>query len=296
MRGSARLSSPRRGGERVALSDRVRDLLAAGEPAILVTVAEAQGSAPRDAGTAMLVTFGGSWGTIGGGHLEYHAIDVARAMLARGEDARDLDMPLGPLLGQCCGGRVRLALRRAGPAELARLARAEARARAAAPPVLIYGAGHTGRALAEALALLPLRTTVVDDRLEPVALPDGTALLRLDDPVAAVAEAPAGAAHVVLTHSHALDYRLADAALRRRDAAYVGMIGSATKRARFERAFLAGGGDPAALRALRCPIGGGAVRDKRPEVIAALVAAELLVTLGRYGSCNASDPITERAC
>ena len=269
----------------VALSERLSRLLAQREPAILVTVSEAQGSTPREAGAAMLVTMGESHGTIGGGQLEYHAIDTARVMLARGEDAREIDLPLGPLLGQCCGGRVRLALQRAGPVQAGALRAAEQAVHRRSPPLLIFGCGHTGLALARAVALLPFRTTLVDDRLEAgQEVPDGVALVRLDDPAEAVAAAPAGAAFVILTHSHALDYRLADAALRRGDAAYVGMIGSATKRARFERFFLGGGGAPEALVQLTCPIGGADVPDKRPEVIAALVAAELIrVFAGRCG-------------
>ncbi len=261
----------------VALCQTLAHLVARGEPAILVTIAEAQGSTPREAGAAMLVTTAGSHGTIGGGQLEYHAIDTARIMLARGEDARELDLPLGPLLGQCCGGRVRVALERAGPEQAVLLRAAEEAELRRSPPLLILGCGHTGQALARAVAPLPFRTTLVDDRLEAGQdVPDGVGLLRIGDPAEAVAAAPAGAAFVILTHSHALDYRLADAALRRRDAAYVGMIGSATKRARFGRFFLAGGGTPEGLDRLTCPIGGAEVPDKRPEVIAALVAAELI--------------------
>jgi xanthine dehydrogenase accessory protein XdhC len=272
-----------------ALSETLSRLVARGEPAILVTIVEAQGSTPREAGAAMLVTMGESHGTIGGGQLEYHAIDTARVMLARGEEARELDLPLGPLLGQCCGGRVRVALERAGLEHWDALRAAEEVALHRSPPLLIFGCGHTGLALARVVALLPFRTTLVDDRFEAgQEVPNGVVLVRLDDTAEAVAAAPAGAAFVILTHSHALDYRLADAALRRGDAAYVGMIGSATKRARFERFFLQGGGSPEALTCLTCPIGGGDVPDKRPEVIAALVAAELIRVFAGRPSSEAS--------
>ena len=263
-------------------------LLREDEPAILVRIADAQGSTPREAGAAMLVTTGESHGTIGGGQLEYHAIDTARVMLARDEVARELDLPLGPLLGQCCGGRVRVSLERAGPEHLHGLRGREEAGRDRAPAVIVFGCGHTGRALAEALAPLPFRTTLVDDRLEAgQRVPDSVTPLSLDDPAAAIAAAPAGAAFVILTHSHALDYRLTDAALRRGDAAYVGMIGSETKRARFGRSFLQGGGSPEAIRKLTCPIGGSDVADKRPEIIAALTAAELIRVFAGRGSCEA---------
>ena len=265
-----------------ALSEILARLLGRDEPAILVTVAEALGSTPREAGAAMLVTSGESHDTIGGGQLEYLAIDTARVMLARGERRRELDLPLGPLLGQCCGGRVRVSLERAGPEHVALLRLHEEAERRRAPAVLVFGCGHTGRALAAALAPLPFRTEVVDDRLDAgTSLPDGVALLRLDDPAEAVASAPPGTAFVILTHSHALDYRLADSALRRGDAAYVGMIGSATKRVRFERFFIQSGGLPEALARFSCPIGGADVADKRPEIIAALTAAELIRVFAR---------------
>ncbi len=272
------------------LSSSLAHLLARGEPAILVTLAEARGSTPREAGAAMFVTTGESHGTIGGGQLEYHAIDTARVMLARGEANRELDLPLGPLLGQCCGGRVRVRLELAGPEHVRALRAAEEAERNRAPSVLVFGCGHTGRALARALAPLPFRTTFVDDRLETGHdLPANITFAPLDDPAEAIAAAPARAAFVILTHSHALDYRLADAALRRGDAAYVGMIGSTTKRARFGRFFLQGGGSARALASLTCPIGGSDVADKRPDVIAALTAAELIRVFARRSSCEAGE-------
>ena len=251
--------------------------LASGEPAILVTITRAEGSTPRDTDATMLVTRHGAHGTIGGGQLEFHAIDVAREMIAGKDRETRLDLPLGPHLGQCCGGRVGLLLSRADAAALANLEEREAREVAEQPHVLLFGAGHVGLALCRSLALLPLSVTLVDDRDAPSPpLPAGAAFERVDDPEMLIAKAPEGSAYVVLTHSHALDYRLADAALARIDAAYVGMIGSSTKRARFERWFLARGGAREALSRFICPIGGKATRDKRPQVIAALATAEIV--------------------
>jgi xanthine dehydrogenase accessory protein XdhC len=250
--------------------------------AILVTLTRAAGSTPREAGATMAVSATDAAGTIGGGQLEFHCIDMAREMLVSGERERSLDIPLGPQMGQCCGGRVSVSLKRAGAADLAMLAASEKAEAAAQPAILIFGAGHTGRALAQALAPLPFATTLIDDRDGVMdGLPAAVTCIRMADPVAAVATAPSGAAHVVLTHSHALDYRLTEAALQRGDASYVGMIGSATKRARFEAGFLRTGGRREALARLTCPIGGSDVDDKRPEVIAALTAAELVRSLLR---------------
>ncbi|MCZ8042502.1 MAG: xanthine dehydrogenase accessory protein XdhC [Beijerinckiaceae bacterium] len=250
--------------------------------AILVALTRAAGSTPREAGATMVASATGAAGTIGGGQLEFHCLDMAREMLETGETERLLDIPLGPQMGQCCGGRVQVSLKRATSADLAmQLARERAEAEAR-PAVLVFGAGHTGRALVEALAPLPLRVTLIDDRDGVLdGLPAAVTCIRMADPVAAVTAAPPRAAHVVLTHSHALDYRLTESALQRGDAAYVGMIGSATKRARFEAGFLRDGGRREALSRLTCPIGGADVDDKRPEVIAALTAAELVRSLLR---------------
>lgn len=264
--------------------------------AILMALTRAAGSTPREAGATMAVSETGAAGTIGGGQLEFHCIDMAREMLASGERERSLDIPLGPQMGQCCGGRVSVSLKRATSADLAMQVareRAEAETR---PAVLVFGAGHTGRALVEALAPLPLRVTLIDDRDAVMdGLPAAVTCIRMADPVAAVATAPPRAAHVVLTHSHALDYRLTEAALQRGDAAYVGMIGSATKRARFEAGFLRSGGRHEALSRLTCPIGGADVDDKRPEVIAALTAAELVRSLLRKQQASRGAGAEERA-
>ena len=247
------------------------------EGIVLVRIEGTEGSTPREAGASMAVTSAAIAGTIGGGQLEFHCIDLARHMLSEGAEDRLLDIPLGPQMGQCCGGRVRVSLRHAGAAEIALFSAREKAEAAARPPILIFGAGHTGRALARALAPLPFSVALIDDRDDVMSgLPPAITCIRMADPVDAVASTAANAAFVVLSHSHALDYRLAEAALARGDAAYVGMIGSATKRARFEASFLRAGGRRETLARLTCPIGGSDVDDKRPEGIAALTAAELV--------------------
>lgn len=270
----------------------LRTLLAAGEPTALVSVAEAKGSTPREAGVSFLVTAERSFGTIGGGRLEWEAIAQARALLVSGETSARLDLPLGPAVGQCCGGHVTLELRRAGPAELARLEAEEQAAAARLPEVRLFGAGHVGRALATALAPLPVRLAWIDARAHefPASPPPGVEIVVTPRLVEVVEASPPGAAYFVLTHSHALDFALTQAVLERGDFAYLGLIGSKTKRARFEHGLRTAGVPHERLKRLVCPIG-GAIRDKRPPVIAALAAAELLVTLAG----TASGTMEERA-
>ncbi|KAB0679413.1 xanthine dehydrogenase accessory protein XdhC [Aureimonas leprariae] len=257
----------------------MRDCLLSGTPAAIVRVGQALGSTPREEGAAMLVTANAVQGTVGGGRLEWHGIEAARALIAGGEREARLAVPLGPRIGQCCGGHVTLHLRAVTEAALAEEEEQEARERASLPVALLFGAGHTGRAVAEALSPLPIRLRVVDSRPEALeGLPPGVERLGLAIPEAAVASAPPRSAFLVMTHDHPLDFLLAAAALRRGDASYVGMIGSATKRETFRRA-LAETGEEALVAGLTLPVGGSGLRDKRPAVIAALTAAEVAVCL-----------------
>lgn len=256
--------------------------LAAAPAAALVEVTEAKGSTPREAGAWMLVSPTAIFGTIGGGRLEFLAIERARALIASNLASGALDIPLGPEIGQCCGGRVGLAIALAdAPTRRALAARLLAE-EAGRPQVCLFGAGHVGHALAAALALLPVRTSVIETRAEALEGLPATVEARLSAvPEEAVRAAPAGAAFVVLTHDHALDFLIVGEALARGDAAYVGMIGSKTKRATFARWWREQGGEPDRLARLVTPIGGLAARDKRPAVIAAMTAAEVMAALAR---------------
>ena len=145
--------------------------------------------------------------------------------------------------------------------------------------LLIFGAGHVGRALVLALAPLPFRVLWIDGRPDafPTHVPRNVALLRPKHPVEVLAEAPEDALVLVMTHSHALDLEIVDAALRRGTHPYVGAIGSATKRARFVRRLAEMGHDGAAIEAMVCPVGAAGPKSKLPAVIAAAVTVELLV-------------------
>src|SRR5690606_18613100 len=153
------------------------------------------------------------------------------------------------------------------------------------PHVYLFGAGHVGRALARALALLPVHVHVVDTRPDELAgLPDNVETVAPPMPEAGVRASDVGSGFVILTHDHALDFMTAMEALARVDSTYVGMVGSRSKRAKFASWFRAEGGDARVLGRLVLPIGGaafpGGLGDKRPEVIAALAAAEIMVHIG----------------
>jgi xanthine dehydrogenase accessory factor len=250
-------------------------LLAAGVPAALVEVADARGSVPREAGTRMVVSADEVFGTVGGGHLEWKAIDAARTLLQGGAAGpAEHHYPLGPALGQCCGGAVTLRTARLTRTQLANWPEPAARF-----TLQLYGAGHVGRAIVDLLAALPCRVQWIDEREQEFArgveLPVHIERLCVEPVEAEVALAPPGAHYLVLTHSHELDLRIAEAILERGDFAFFGLIGSRTKRERFVRRFAERGIAPAAIARMTCPIGLPGIDGKEPELIALAVVAQL---------------------
>lgn len=284
--------------------------------AALISVHDVKGSAPREVGAHMVVRPDGAFhGTIGGGQLEFLMLDVAREMLGRGRGpARIVDQALGPDLGQCCGGRVKILIETFDGRDLddiAPLAAAEdkggrfdvecrmedgrVRRELASEadtgpgsqwrethgedrtPVLLFGAGHVGRALVLATAPLPFSVRWLDDRPDafPSHVPANAAAVRMRDPEAEIAQAAPETLVLVMTHDHPLDMTITAAALRRAFP-YVGLIGSATKRARFEKRFRELGLPRESIASLVCPIGISGIADKDPAVIAASVVAQLL--------------------
>lgn len=297
------------------------------EPCALITIVSAQGSVPRGVATRMTVTGQSQAGTIGGGNLEYQAVEQARRLLAQDVSLALQDFPLGPLLEQCCGGYVRLLIERLGPGDRHWLERAangacfmlastpagdrqsadtalaglsvagrdgthldgrfdrDAWAQILAPvgrhlaPVYLFGAGHVGQAAAKLLAELPVALTLWDQRADVLPADWAGPQPVTDDWRAVVTQAPAGSAFVVFTHSHQLDYEICAAALSRVDAAYVGLIGSATKRARFDARWAAEGLTEAQRGRLVCPVGGISLKSKEPAMIALALAHELMQRL-----------------
>ena len=294
----------------------------------LVSIVDAKGSAPREAGARMVVLEDGSFaGTIGGGTLEWRAIERARAALAKGGAGGDTPpvdlarMSLGPDLGQCCGGSVRILLEVFTPdraAEVQTLVEAEQvglfategrigercversiltrdlpggeesllaadgrlleRFGTRKQVLALVGAGHVGRALILALAPLDFSVVWIDPRKDefPAIVPGDVRVIVSASPAEELDAVPDGAFVLVMSHSHALDFDVVLAALKARRFGYVGLIGSATKKARFiSRMRQAGLGDDDIAR-LVCPIGIDGIESKVPAAIAASVVADLL--------------------
>jgi xanthine dehydrogenase accessory protein XdhC len=257
---------------------RIVDIAAAAAegPTAVVLVSAVNGSTPRERGAFMVVTPRGIAGTVGGGEAERRAVKAARHLLANGLTRQELSLPLGPTLDQCCGGHMTLAIARIDQAPDGPFALWEGGPVVSERPVRevrLYGAGHVGIRLAEALAPLPFRLHWVDARAQAVwPVASAVPLRRVAIPEAEVAAAADEAFHVVMTHSHAVDLEIVAAALAR-PFGFLGLIGSRTKRAVFERRLKERGLDTARLV---CPIGLAEIPGKEPAVIAASVAAQLL--------------------
>lgn len=320
--------------------EELSDLSAAGEPAVLVTVAGIRGSAPREIGAKMIVTRNETIGTIGGGQLEYQSTRIAVGMLD--DEVMALrSFPLGSAMGQCCGGVVEILFEPVAegmpawlrdlralygqrePAVIAtRISRsaplkfvvtadevfgidatavddallAGAREVLESPrearrnvqefyePVVmpdlniaVFGAGHVGTAMVAALSGLDCNIRWIDSRRSIFrGVPDNVRAIETAEPALEVAAMPADSYYLVMTHSHALDFDICDRILRRGDARYCGLIGSVSKRRRFEKRYRQQGMPQAMIDTLACPIGVDGINGKKPAEIAVSVAAEIL--------------------
>ena len=249
-----------------------------------VSVVGTRGSAPREAGTHMLVFEQGSAGTIGGGHLEFAAMARARQLLQSGRCPVEPERhALGPSLGQCCGGVVDLGYALVQAADVAALG---LQLRPVRTPVALFGGGHVGRALVQALAPLPFAVHWIDSRDEvfPEGVPAHVVCEHSNPVQAAVQDVVPQSRVLIMSFSHAEDLDIVVACLKRlrerNDLPFVGLIGSKTKWASFSHRLLERGFTQVEIDRITCPIGLPGIIGKEPEVIAASVAAQLLHTLG----------------
>jgi len=243
---------------------RVAEVRDRGERAVLVTLTQSTGSAPREAGAKMLVLESGEFdGTIGGGHLEELALADAKTMLLEDAPARTIKYPLGAKTGQCCGGVVELLFEPLNNG----------------PTLYLFGAGHVGQALCQTLTGTPFRVEVIDPRPEWIHSPDIPKSVKRhscewEDFAPDMRWSATKTYIAIMTHRHDTDQAILEFVLKM-PARYVGLIGSLSKRGRFRERLTAKGVDPDRFDQVRCPIGlnlGG----KAPKEVAVSVTAELL--------------------
>ncbi len=250
------------------------------EPAVLVTVQATRGSVPRDTGTWMAIFQSGFLATIGGGRLEQDAMGLAHSMLVAGAtQAQNQTFSLGPSLGQCCGGEVQLQFEPVSGADVSDLA---LRLKPSLTPVALFGGGHVGHALVRVLGNLPMQVNWFDSRDEvfPADLPAQVSAEHCDPLESAVADLKPGTRVLIMSFSHAEDFAVVAACLKRQrgyaDLPYIGLIGSKTKWAAFRNRLGDRGFTAQELDHVTCPIGVTGIDDKRPEAIAVAAAAQLL--------------------
>jgi xanthine dehydrogenase accessory factor len=262
--------------------------------AVRVVVTATQGSVPRDAGTWMAVIDDAGptlLGTIGGGRLEFDAIAHAQALLQGTNSDTTRRYPLGPSLGQCCGGVVDLRFELHDANTAATLRQTFASERSSHAPVALFGGGHVGQAIARALAPLPVQLQWIDSREGVFPSAQGLGLdawpshISTDhsEPVQdAVRGLTPQSSVLIMSFSHAEDLDIVIHCLQRQrergDLPFVGLIGSKTKWATFRHRLEARGFSSAEINHITCPIGLPTIQGKEPAVIAASVVAQLLGT------------------
>jgi len=301
---------------------RARDVATSGERCVVIIIREHHGSTPRESGTWMVVGAQWCFGTLGGGEVERVAIEDARDVLGGRKAWLRFDkkFQLGPDLGQCCGGILVALFEPVDQAAMAWLTEAMAldgqgyvmfpildphappdvfkgvapgRAGDPAafhvqsliderPVIVLYGAGHVGRAIAAVGAQMPARLEVVDERQEALAdipISENVKILHQQNPPSHAKTLSNVDAVLIMTHSHGLDYRLCQMVLGNLGLAYVGLIGSATKAMRFRRGLSEEGFSGSTLAGLTCPIGADGPVGKEPGIIAVAAWAEMMHVL-----------------
>ncbi|MGZ2223818.1 xanthine dehydrogenase accessory protein XdhC [Glutamicibacter nicotianae] len=247
-------------------------------PGVLATVTAVRGHAPREPGAKMVISSQEIFGTIGGGNLEMAVMERARQMIAQGEiEPQSISMKLSDKAPakfgrQCCGGEITVLLE---PLPVV-------------ATVAIFGVGNVGMELARILSRHDLELHLVDSRPEfleelPVLEPS---VAQIHPAVAVLGEQvlsalPDGSHVLIMTHDHAEDFHLCDAALRHPGLGSIGLIGSSAKWARFQKHLGSSGFSEQQIAAIQCPIGIEQVRGNQPAVIAVSVAAELLARISQ---------------
>jgi xanthine dehydrogenase accessory factor len=242
-----------------------------GKSYVLVTLLATAGSTPRDGGTKMLVCDDSTFDTIGGGHLEFAVIKQARVMLIDNNSSQKVEhYPLSSKLGQCCGGATNV-LFEVFTQHTQHIA--------------IYGMGHVARALVPILAQLPLQISWIDNRqamLDEIAQqtqPNNVTLLVSEHPADTITTLPNESWAMIMTHSHQLDFDIVEAALRRKDMTFVGMIGSDTKARRFRTRLSHREFEHQNIQRLISPVGLLDIPGKRPIEVAVSMAAQIIQLL-----------------
>ena len=212
----------------------------------------------------MVFTGKESFGSIGGGHLEFKAEEIAQEMLLETADSQRIEhFKLGPSLGQCCGGSCSILFEVFRPLRM---------------NLVLFGAGHVGQTLVGILQALPINVFWIDSRMttiKPNAGPN-VKIIESDEPKDEIARMPANTSYLIMTHNHQLDYDILCSVINRGDGDYIGVIGSDTKWRKFQARLAHQGYKPESYAKIFCPVGLREVTGKRPMEVAVSIAAQLI--------------------
>ena len=249
---------------------------------VLITVLSSAGSTPRDLGAKMVVTGDSQFDTIGGGHLEFDAVNKARQYLLGGKDAQHIESyPLSSKLGQCCGGAVKVLF--------------EVKA-THSQTLAVFGAGHVAQALMPILSQLPLNLVWIDSRpgaFDNLTIPSHVNTVCDPQPEGELRLLPEDSWVLILTHDHQLDFRLSETALKLAQFPYVGMIGSDTKAKRFRTRLAHRQLSDVAMGAFVSPVGELSIQGKRPVEVAVSISAQIINMLNTTPLNTRTEVITE---
>ncbi|WP_222937504.1 xanthine dehydrogenase accessory protein XdhC [Spartinivicinus ruber] len=242
----------------------INQLNTSGDAFVLVTLLVTRGSTPRDAGTKMVISADATYDTIGGGHLEYQVIATAQKMLTEQQPQQHLAyFPLGPSLGQCCGGSTIVLFEQFSANQV---------------NIMLFGAGHVGQALVSILSELPCHVSWVDSRQAqfPSTIPSNVTTITSEYPADEVNLMPENSYYLIMTHSHQQDFDICEAILKLNHFGYLGLIGSKSKRQRFKQRLTLKNFTDKIISRIHCPMGLDEVPGKRPMEVAVSIAGKVI--------------------
>ena len=247
---------------------------------ILATIIKAKGSVPRNENVSMAVSSSKQYGTIGGGELEYQVIKKSNDLLNNIDcNQKIIELPLGPTLGQCCGGFVKIQLSKFKNGKNLLLKHdLKEQIINQNQNLYIFGAGHVANALLSKLDGVGFNIFVIDSRENFISKinTDYVFPILAKDPTIIIKNAPSKSYYLVLTHSHQLDLSICDSILKKNNFTFIGLIGSKTKKIRFTKRLIEIGHDENSINKIACPIGIRSIEGKAPDVIAISIIARLL--------------------
>ena len=236
-----------------------------------------EGSVPRNKGTIMLITEKYIFGSIGGGQLEYNIINKSKNLLKLKKFKEEIiNIPLGPSIGQCCGGYVQVKITKHKNGEES--FKDEDKIKKNDGNLYIFGAGHIGKELSSRSVDLDFNINLIDSREEYLKIQKNSKIRNIyaKFPWLLVKNLKKNSFFIILTHSHDHDFKIINEILSLNNFKFIGLIGSKTKMKRFENRLIKLGHNQSLINKIESPIGLKSISSKKPAEIAISIIARLL--------------------